>query len=150
MILVSFALFKAGDGMVSSAGSGVVQPGAKPPLAQPTIIGNEDGGPILVIVDKDKEMQKEKNNQKPDKAAEEKAKPSGEKNVEENGNKDGEKKEEGKEEGKQEKAAEQGKEDQKNPAPIDAEDELSAEEDAAAQKKWDEDLKKMPWLRFLP
>ncbi|KAK1239725.1 hypothetical protein MKX07_001179 [Trichoderma sp. CBMAI-0711] len=146
MILVSFALLKAGDGMVSSAGSGVVQPGAKPPLAQPTIIGNEDGGPILVIVDKDKELHKEKNNQKSDKAAEEKAKPSGDKNVEEDGIKDGEKKEEG----KQEKAAEQGTEDQKEPAPVDAEDELSAEEDAAAQKKWDEDLKKMPWLRFLP
>ncbi|KAH0498927.1 hypothetical protein TgHK011_006153 [Trichoderma gracile] len=146
MILVSFALFTAGDGMVSSTGSGVGQPpAAKPPLAQPTIIGNEDGGPVLVIVDKDKEMQKEKNGQKTDKAAEEKTEPSGENKVEGDGNKD-----EKKEEGKEEKATEQGKEDQKIQAPLETEDELSAEEDAAALKKWDEDLKKMPWLRFIP
>lgn len=162
MIIVSFALFKTGDGIVADAGSRFTQPSTAPSTgkaapAQPTIIGNEDGGPVLVIVDKEKEAKekeakekeaKEKGDAKPEEKKEgEKAEPSQdkkpadeEKKPEEGGNKDGDKTTE----------QDKGKDGQQKQVPVDDKDELSAEEDAEAQKKWDEDLKKMPWLKFPP
>ncbi|KAL7950384.1 hypothetical protein V8C42DRAFT_118294 [Trichoderma barbatum] len=148
MIIVSFALFKTSDGIVPNAGSRFVQPSAapSPAPAQPTIIGNEDGGPVLVIVDKQSHQDKgdQKSEEKPDdgktESGEAKKPADEEKKTEGDSNKDGEKI------GEQEK----GKDGQKTQVPIDDKDELSAEEDAEAQKKWDEDLKKMPWLRFPP
>ncbi|UKZ77956.1 hypothetical protein TrVFT333_005690 [Trichoderma virens FT-333] len=140
MIIVSIALFKTGDGIVP--GSRFAQPSetpsvAKPLPAQPTIIGNEDGGPVLVIVDKDKGNGKTDGGKTESgevkKPADEAKKPEGD------GNKDGEKAEQ-----------EKGKDGQQKQVPIDDKDELSAQEDAEAQKKWDEDLKKMPWLKFPP
>ncbi|KAM6487898.1 hypothetical protein HDV62DRAFT_4455 [Trichoderma sp. SZMC 28011] len=167
MIIVSFALFKTGDGIVADAGSRFTQPSTTPSTgkvapAQPTIIGNEDGGPVLVIVDKEKEAKekeakekeakekeaKEKGDAKPEEKKEgEKAESSQdkkpadeEKKPDEGGNKDGDKTTE----------QDKGKDGQQKQVPVDDKDELSAEEDAEAQKKWDEDLKKMPWLKFPP
>lgn len=155
MIIVSFALFKTGDGIVADAGSRFAQPSTTPSTgkaapAQPTIIGNEDGGPVLVIVDKEakeKEAKEKEAKEKGDAKPEEKTESSQdkkpadeEKKTEEGGNKDSDKTTE----------QDKGKDGQQKQVPVDDKDELSAEEDAEAQKKWDEDLKKMPWLKFPP
>lgn len=158
LVLVSFALFKASDGVVTEAGSSrYVQPytvatTTKSLTPQPTIIGNEDGGPVLVIVDGGSHKNKESQNKPGEKTEEGKTESSDDKKpAEEEKKKEEEEKkkaeEEKKKEEEKEKLAEQDKEkdNQKSQAPI---DELSAEEDAEAQKKWDEDLKKMPWLIF--
>ncbi|KAH6610780.1 hypothetical protein Trco_000800 [Trichoderma cornu-damae] len=147
LVVVSFVLFKAGDGTVQP---GTISTVAKPPLPQPTIIGNEDGGPVLVIVDGESRKGKENKNKpggKTDQGKAESTPAGGEKKKEEG---DDKKDEENKKEEGQEKATEQekGKDDQKGQVPLDGNDELSAEEDAEAQKKWEEELKKMPWLRF--
>jgi hypothetical protein len=155
LILVSLALFKAGDGIVTETGSRFTQPATatkySPP--KPTIIGNEDGGPVLVIV----EGKNKDNQDKPSEKVDEGKKESAESKKPEETPTEGDKKEGGnnqdqektiKEE--QEKPAEQekGNDDQKSPLPMDDKDELSAEEDAENQKMWDEDIKKMPWLQF--
>ncbi|KAM0483278.1 hypothetical protein ACHAPX_002728 [Trichoderma viride] len=152
MILVSLALFKTGDGIATET---FAQPATatkySPP--QPTIIGNEDGGPVLVIVEG-----KNKNNQdKPSEKVDEGKKELIESKKPEETSTEGEKKQ-GSSDQDQEKIIkeEQGKsteqekekDDQKSQLSTDDKDELSAEEDADNQKMWDEDIKKMPWLRF--
>lgn len=151
MILVSLALFKTGDGIATET---FAQPDtAKYSPPQPTIIGNEDGGPVLVIVEG---KNKDKQDKPSEKVDEEEKTPTESKKPEETsteaekkvgaGDQDQEKiiKEQ------QGETAEQGKEkdDQKSQLSIDDKDELSAEEDAENQKMWDEDIKKMPWLKF--
>lgn len=155
MILVSLALFKTGDGIITEASSRFTQPATEtkysPP--QPTIIGNEDGGPVLVIV----EGKNKDNQDKPSETVDEGKKESTEAKKPDKTPAAGEKKEKGSDQDKekiikeeQAKTTEQEKEknDQKSPLHTDNKDELSAEEDAENQRKWDEDIKKMPWLQF--
>lgn len=155
MILVSLALFKAGDGIVTEASSRIAQPATatkySPP--QPTIIGNEDGGPVLVIVEgKNKDKQG-----KPSEKVDQGKKEFTASNRPEETQTEGEKKEGGtgqdqekifKEEQAKTTEQEKEKDGQGVQLPMGDKDELSAEEDAENQKKWDEDVKKMPWLQF--
>lgn len=156
MILVSLALFKAGDGIVTEASSRFAQPATatkySPP--QPTIIGNEDGGPVLVIVEGKNKDKQEKPSEKPSEKVDEGKNESTESKKPEETPKEGEKQEGGSDQDQekiikeeQAKTTEQEKEKdgQKNTG---EKDELSAEEDAENQRKWDEDIKKMPWLQF--
>lgn len=155
MILVSLALFKAGDGIVTEASSRFAQPttATKYSPSQPTIIGNEDGGPVLVIV----EGKNKDNQDKPSEKVDEGKKESTESKKPEETPTEGEKKEGGsdqdqekiiKEEQEKTTELEKEKDGQKSQLSMDDKDELSAEEDAESQRKWDEDVKKMPWLQF--
>lgn len=151
MILVSLALFKTGDGIATET---FAQPDtAKYSPPQPTIIGNEDGGPVLVIVGgKNKDNQ----DKPPEKVDEEKKAPTESKKPEETptegekkvGDSDQEKEKIIKEQQGETAEQEKEKNDQKSQLLIDDKDELSAEEDAENQKMWDEDVKKTPWLKF--
>lgn len=152
MILVSLALFKAGDGIATET---FAQPATatKYPPPQPTIIGNEDGGPVLVIVEGKNKDNQDKTSETVDDVKEE---PTESKKPEETPT-EGEKKEGSdqdqekiiKEEQGKTTEREKEKDDQKSQLSTDDDkDELSAEEDAQNQKMWDEDIKKMPWLQF--